>query len=57
MRVVGEPPPSAAAPARSLGEHAEQVLVDILGYDAPRIAELSASGVPAGSEHQRERSE
>jgi crotonobetainyl-CoA:carnitine CoA-transferase CaiB-like acyl-CoA transferase len=44
VRVVGESPPAAATPAPAAGEHTEQVLTEVLGYDAERIAALRAAG-------------
>jgi len=44
VRVVGDGPPSAAARAPEAGEHGDQILADVLGYDALRIAELRAAG-------------
>ena len=44
VRVVGEAPPAAATPAPAAGQHTEQVLAEVLGYDAGRIAELRAAG-------------
>jgi crotonobetainyl-CoA:carnitine CoA-transferase CaiB-like acyl-CoA transferase len=56
-RVVGEAPPAAATPAPAAGQHTEQILTEVLGYDADRIAGLRACGAlgprqenaPAGS--------
>lgn len=45
VRVVGEVPPAASAPAPALGEHTEKVLGEVLGYDAGRITELREAGV------------
>jgi crotonobetainyl-CoA:carnitine CoA-transferase CaiB-like acyl-CoA transferase len=43
VRYLGETPaPPARAP--TVGEHTEQVLADVLGYDADRIAELQRGG-------------
>lgn len=44
VRVVGSPPPAAAAPAPSAGQHREEILREVLGYDAERIAGLAAGG-------------
>jgi crotonobetainyl-CoA:carnitine CoA-transferase CaiB-like acyl-CoA transferase len=51
VRVGAEPPPYARAPVR--GEHESAVLIDLLGYDANRVAELRRGGAfgqpdPAG---------
>ena len=43
VRVVGEQPPAAAAGARRRPAHA-QILTEVLGYDAERIAALRAAG-------------
>ncbi|NUU24717.1 MAG: CoA transferase [Streptomycetaceae bacterium] len=44
---VGDPPPAyRRAPRR--GEDHDYVLADVLGYDAPRIADLTASGAFGG---------
>ncbi|MEW6253326.1 MAG: CaiB/BaiF CoA-transferase family protein, partial [Planctomycetota bacterium] len=51
LRLVGVPIKYADAPAAIrrppplLGEHTEQVLAEVLGYDAERIAELRRQGV------------
>jgi crotonobetainyl-CoA:carnitine CoA-transferase CaiB-like acyl-CoA transferase len=51
VRVVGEEPPAAATPAPDAGEHTEQVLAGLLGYDPERIAALRAAGaLGAGQE-------
>jgi crotonobetainyl-CoA:carnitine CoA-transferase CaiB-like acyl-CoA transferase len=43
VRYLGETPaPPARAP--TVGEHTEQVLADVLGYDPDRIAELQRGG-------------
>jgi crotonobetainyl-CoA:carnitine CoA-transferase CaiB-like acyl-CoA transferase len=39
VKFVGEPT-SVPAPAPTVGEHTDEVLTDVLGYDAERIAEL-----------------
>ena len=44
VRVVGEAPPAAATRAPDVGQHTDQVLSEVLGYDAGRVAELHASG-------------
>jgi crotonobetainyl-CoA:carnitine CoA-transferase CaiB-like acyl-CoA transferase len=44
VRVVGEAPPAARTPAPDAGEHTEQILTGLLGYDAVRIAALRAAG-------------
>jgi crotonobetainyl-CoA:carnitine CoA-transferase CaiB-like acyl-CoA transferase len=44
VRVVGEAPPAAAAQAPAVGEHSDQILAEVLGYDAERIAALRAAG-------------
>jgi crotonobetainyl-CoA:carnitine CoA-transferase CaiB-like acyl-CoA transferase len=44
VRAVGEPPPAAATPAPDVGQHTEEILAGVLGYDAGRIAALRASG-------------
>jgi crotonobetainyl-CoA:carnitine CoA-transferase CaiB-like acyl-CoA transferase len=44
VRVVGQAPPVAAAPAPAVGEHSDQILAEVLGYDAERIAALHKSG-------------
>jgi crotonobetainyl-CoA:carnitine CoA-transferase CaiB-like acyl-CoA transferase len=44
VRVVGEAPPAAGAPAPAAGEHTEKVLGEVLGYDAERIAQLRRDG-------------
>jgi crotonobetainyl-CoA:carnitine CoA-transferase CaiB-like acyl-CoA transferase len=44
VRVVGEAPPSAAARAPGVGEHGEQILAEVLGYDAERITALRSAG-------------
>jgi benzylsuccinate CoA-transferase BbsF subunit len=36
-------PPAVAGPAPCLGEHTFEVLTEVLGYDADRIAELAAA--------------
>jgi crotonobetainyl-CoA:carnitine CoA-transferase CaiB-like acyl-CoA transferase len=38
----------AATPAPQLGEHSDEVLAELLGYDAARIAKLRAEGVIFG---------
>jgi crotonobetainyl-CoA:carnitine CoA-transferase CaiB-like acyl-CoA transferase len=44
VRVVGEAPPAAAAQAPAVGGHSNQILAEVLGYDAERIAALRAAG-------------
>ena len=44
VRVVGERPTAAAARAPAAGEHTDQILTEVLGYDAERIAALRAAG-------------
>lgn len=43
LRIEGSPVVAAAAP--SLGQHAFEILTEILGYDGDRIAELAAAEV------------
>ena len=43
LRLSGMEPPLRRGPF--LGEHSEEVLRDICGYDADRIEQLCASGV------------
>jgi crotonobetainyl-CoA:carnitine CoA-transferase CaiB-like acyl-CoA transferase len=43
LRLSGPEPPLWPAPAR--GEHTEQVLVELCGYEPERVRELAASGV------------
>jgi crotonobetainyl-CoA:carnitine CoA-transferase CaiB-like acyl-CoA transferase len=50
VRMAGEAPPAAPARAPAVGEHTGQVLTEILGYDAERVAALRKSGA-LGSEH------
>lgn len=45
VRVVGEQPPAANAKAPAPGEHAEEILRDLLGYDDARIEALRTAGV------------
>ena len=48
VRYLGETPaPPARAP--TVGEHTEQVLAEVLGFDADRIAELRGRGALGGS--------
>jgi formyl-CoA transferase/CoA:oxalate CoA-transferase len=55
VRIVGVPvrlsdtPGAVRTPSPMLGEHTEEVLRDVLGLDAPRIAALRAAGVLGGS--------
>jgi crotonobetainyl-CoA:carnitine CoA-transferase CaiB-like acyl-CoA transferase len=44
VRVVGEQPPAAATAAPAAGQHTAQILAEVLGYDAQRIAGLRNSG-------------
>jgi crotonobetainyl-CoA:carnitine CoA-transferase CaiB-like acyl-CoA transferase len=44
VRVAGEHPPAAARRAPALGEHTEQVLTEVLGYDTDRRERLKAGG-------------
>jgi len=44
VRVVGDAPPAAAVQAPAVGEHSDQILAEVLGYDAERIAALRAAG-------------
>jgi len=44
VRVVGDPPPGAATRAPEAGQHTDQILAGVLGYDAERIAALRAAG-------------
>jgi crotonobetainyl-CoA:carnitine CoA-transferase CaiB-like acyl-CoA transferase len=44
VRVAGEAPPAAAVQAPAVGEHSDQILAEVLGYDAERIAALRAAG-------------
>jgi crotonobetainyl-CoA:carnitine CoA-transferase CaiB-like acyl-CoA transferase len=44
VRVVGEQPPAAATAAPAAGQHTEEILTGVLGYDAERIAALRDSG-------------
>ncbi|MFF5264836.1 CaiB/BaiF CoA transferase family protein [Actinomadura viridis] len=48
VRVVGEPPPAAERPAPEPGEHGEEILREVLGYDAERVARLRESGAFGG---------
>jgi crotonobetainyl-CoA:carnitine CoA-transferase CaiB-like acyl-CoA transferase len=53
VRVVGEPPPAAATRAPDVGEHSDEILAGVLGYDADRIAALRTAGAfgPAQQPH------
>jgi crotonobetainyl-CoA:carnitine CoA-transferase CaiB-like acyl-CoA transferase len=42
---LGETPGAVREPAPELGQHTEQVLLDVLGWDWERIASLRESGV------------
>ncbi|MEO3783692.1 CoA transferase [Actinocorallia sp. B10E7] len=44
VRVVGEAPPAAPRPAPAAGEHTEEILRDVLGYDDSQVAALRVSG-------------
>jgi crotonobetainyl-CoA:carnitine CoA-transferase CaiB-like acyl-CoA transferase len=44
VRVVGERPPAAARPAPALGEHTDQVLAEVLGYDSATLDRLRSDG-------------
>jgi crotonobetainyl-CoA:carnitine CoA-transferase CaiB-like acyl-CoA transferase len=44
VRVVGEPPVAAARRAPEAGEHTEEVLADVLGYDTATIDRLKSAG-------------
>ncbi|MFJ6573977.1 CaiB/BaiF CoA transferase family protein [Streptomyces sp. NPDC091292] len=44
VRVVGEGPPAAGGRAPAVGEHAEEILRDLLGYDEARIEALRTAG-------------
>jgi crotonobetainyl-CoA:carnitine CoA-transferase CaiB-like acyl-CoA transferase len=44
VRVVGEPPASARTRAPDVGQHTEEILTGVLGYDAGRVAALRQSG-------------
>ncbi|MFC5745679.1 CaiB/BaiF CoA transferase family protein [Actinomadura rugatobispora] len=44
VRVVGEAPPAAVRPAPDPGQHSEEILREVLGYDEDRLAELRDSG-------------
>jgi crotonobetainyl-CoA:carnitine CoA-transferase CaiB-like acyl-CoA transferase len=46
VKTAGTPPPR---PAPGLGEHTEEILRDLLGYDPARIAALRASGALNGA--------
>ncbi len=48
VRVVGEAPPAALRPAPAPGQHTEEILRDILGYDEARLTELRGSGAFGG---------
>jgi crotonobetainyl-CoA:carnitine CoA-transferase CaiB-like acyl-CoA transferase len=48
VRVVGEAPPVAPRPAPDRGEHTEEILRDVLGYDEARIARLRQAGAFGG---------
>jgi crotonobetainyl-CoA:carnitine CoA-transferase CaiB-like acyl-CoA transferase len=42
---LSETPGSVRMPAPELGQHTEQILTDLLGYDWDRISELRKKGV------------
>jgi crotonobetainyl-CoA:carnitine CoA-transferase CaiB-like acyl-CoA transferase len=44
VRMVGEAPPAAASRAPDVGEHSDQILTEVLGYDVERVAALRAAG-------------
>lgn len=44
VRVVGAAPAAARTRAPAVGEHSEEILAGVLGYDAERIAALRAAG-------------
>lgn len=44
VRVVGQAPPAAGARAPAVGEHTDQILAEVLGYDAERVAALRKAG-------------
>jgi crotonobetainyl-CoA:carnitine CoA-transferase CaiB-like acyl-CoA transferase len=44
VRVVGEQPPAAARPAPALGEHTDEVLAEVLGYDSATLDRLRSDG-------------
>jgi crotonobetainyl-CoA:carnitine CoA-transferase CaiB-like acyl-CoA transferase len=44
VRVVGERPPAAARPAPELGEHTDEVLAQVLGYDSATRDRLRSDG-------------
>ncbi|GAA0957990.1 CoA transferase [Actinocorallia libanotica] len=44
VRVVGEIPPATARPAPDPGQHTEEILRDVLGYDEQRLTALRDSG-------------
>jgi crotonobetainyl-CoA:carnitine CoA-transferase CaiB-like acyl-CoA transferase len=59
LRLIGSPvrtadPPAPMRPAPGQGEHTDEVLRDVLGYDEARIARLRARGV-FGSPHTEQR--
>ena len=43
VKFVGEES-NVPAPAPTVGEHNDEVLAEVLGYDAAKIAELKAAG-------------
>jgi crotonobetainyl-CoA:carnitine CoA-transferase CaiB-like acyl-CoA transferase len=44
VRVVGEQPPAADRPAPALGEHTDEVLAQVLGYDSATLDRLRSGG-------------
>jgi crotonobetainyl-CoA:carnitine CoA-transferase CaiB-like acyl-CoA transferase len=44
VRVVGEWPPAASRPAPRLGEHTDEVLAEVLGYDSATLERLRSDG-------------
>jgi crotonobetainyl-CoA:carnitine CoA-transferase CaiB-like acyl-CoA transferase len=45
VRVVGERPPASARHAPAVGEHTEEVLAEVLGYDSATLDRLKSGGV------------
>jgi crotonobetainyl-CoA:carnitine CoA-transferase CaiB-like acyl-CoA transferase len=45
VRVAGERPPASVRPAPALGEHTEEVLAEVLGYDSATLDRLRSDGV------------
>jgi crotonobetainyl-CoA:carnitine CoA-transferase CaiB-like acyl-CoA transferase len=48
VRVVGDQPPAVQRPAPAAGEHGEEILREVLGYDEDRIAAARAAGAFGG---------